>query len=356
MGIFAVEGQLDTVVLIPAYKPEEILVNLCQSLTESGLRVLVVDDGSGAAFHSVFQSCKDYAVVLGYEQNRGKGFALKYGLAYIREQLRDARYVVTADADGQHAVKDIFSCADFVRTHQCLVLGSRAFTGKVPIKSRVGNFLTRFAYAVACSSYLGDNQTGLRAFPVRDIDWMLFVEGDRYEYELNVLMAAGKRNLPIREVRIDTIYIENNRKSHFDPIRDTLRLHGKILLSSAGSLLAIVQGYLLGILIYYALLPECGVEDHFWAVILTELSAAVFRSVMAFLMNGCIFFMGRIRGKRTSGHHWLSSGIRLILELAIFALLFFLLRLPFALALVLAWGLVAFPMYGFQSICRKKVD
>lgn len=356
MGISALEEQLDTVVLIPAYKPEEILVELCRTLTENGLQVLIVDDGSGPAFHSVFHSCKDYADVLGYEQNRGKGYALKYGLAHIRDQLREVQYVVTADADGQHAVKDILACAAAVREQQCLILGSRAFTGKVPFKSRAGNFLTRFAYAVACSSYLGDNQTGLRAFTVRDIDWMLFVEGDRYEYELNVLMAAGKRNLPIHEVRIETIYIENNRKSHFDPIRDTLRLHGKILISSAGSLLAIIQGYLLGILCYYAVLPEWGLADHIGAVAATAFAVAVFRSAMAFLMNGCTFFMGRIRGRRTSGHHWLSTAVRFVLELAIFMLLFLLLQMPFALALGLAWVLVAVPMYGFQSICRKKVD
>ena len=43
---------------------------------------------------------------------------------------------------------------------------------------------------------ISDTQTGLRAFGVE----LLEVEGDRYEYEMNVLMALAKKGPPIADV------------------------------------------------------------------------------------------------------------------------------------------------------------
>lgn len=342
---------MDTLVLIPAYKPEECLAKLSEKLRSEGLAVLIVDDGSGEAFHPVFSSCEPYATVIGYGKNRGKGGALKYGLQYIKDQLPSVQYIVTADADGQHAVKDILACAETVRERDCLVLGVRGFTGKVPLKSRLGNGLSRFAYAIACSSYLWDNQTGLRAFPSRDLDWMLLVEGERYEYEINVLMSAGKRNFPIAEIPIETIYIENNRASHFDPVRDTLRLHAKIWIASCGSVLSLLQAYLAAILCYYGeLFPF--LHETAWRPLLLVLCCALFRTGMSFLINSCIFFMGRHRGKRTHAHHILTVAIRIFVEMMLFAFFFCLLRLPFAAALALSWVIVVIPMYFIQKFWR----
>lgn len=338
--------------MIPAYKPEDCLVTLSKKLSAEGVSVLIVNDGSGERFRPVFSACEPYATVIGYDKNRGKGGALKYGLQYIKEQLSNVGYIVTADADGQHAVKDILACAEAVRTKDCIILGTRGFTGKVPLKSRLGNGLTRFAYAISCSAFLRDNQTGLRAFPSRDMDWMLLVEGDRYDYEINVLMSAGKRNFPIAEVPIETIYIENNRSSHFDPVRDTLRLHVKIWIASAGSVLSIFQAYLAAILCFYGeLFPN--LRENVWASMLLVLCCALFRTGMSFLINSCIFFMGRHRGRRTHLHHVLTVAVRFLIELVLFGLLFGLLKLPFAAALALAWGLVVIPLYFIQKAWRK---
>ena len=54
-----------------------------------------------------------------------------------------------------------------------------------------------------------DTQTGLRAFTTNMIPFMLEIEGQRYEYEMNVLLTASKA-FPILEVPIETVYINDN--------------------------------------------------------------------------------------------------------------------------------------------------
>ena len=99
--------QNDGVVLLPSYQPEETLVNLSRGLSLEGFKILVVDDGSGPKYKDIFEACKQYATVIGYEKNQGKGYALKHGFKYCLENLKDFNYVITADGDGQHRIDDI---------------------------------------------------------------------------------------------------------------------------------------------------------------------------------------------------------------------------------------------------------
>ena len=72
------------IVLIPSYEPDIRLVRLVESLRMvRGLRVLVVDDGSGPAYAALFAAVAALgATVLVHEVNRGKGAALKTGFSH----------------------------------------------------------------------------------------------------------------------------------------------------------------------------------------------------------------------------------------------------------------------------------
>lgn len=228
---------MDTIVLIPAYNPEPAMVTTAKELKEAGYGVLIVNDGSHPSYDLLFDLVKEHADVIGYEKNGGKGHALKHGFHYIMTNLSSQyKYMVTADADGQHAVKDIIRVDKLLHEKGNIVIGSRDFAGKVPFRSRFGNALSRFAYTIETGRYLRDNQSGLRGFEISYCDWLIGIKGDKYDYEINVLMYAAKQNIPMCETTIETIYIEDNRSSHFDPIRDTLRLHAKMLLASLPSI------------------------------------------------------------------------------------------------------------------------
>lgn len=222
---------MDKLILIPAYKPDERLTEIAKKLS-SDYNVLVIDDGGGHDFDKVFEDTAEYATVLRYEVNRGKGGAMKYGYSKIPELFPDVRYIITADADGQHTPEDIAKVAEAVEEHGGLVLGSREFTGKVPFRSAFGNALTRFVFAIASGTKIRDTQTGLRAFSSEYLDEFANLKGDRYEYEMTQLMYCAEKKIPMTEVGIETIYENDNETSHFNPLKDSFKIYKVIYLNS----------------------------------------------------------------------------------------------------------------------------
>jgi hypothetical protein len=218
-------------VLIPAYCPDRRLPSFVRSLSESGLTPLITDDGSPQEYESIFEECRKRAEVLRHDTNRGKGAALKTMLAWLMEHETQEYAAVTADADGQHALSDVIRCVDAAVSHpSCLVLGVRDFSGPdVPEKSRTGNQVTAAAFRFITGRSLSDTQTGLRAFHCSLAEDLYQTKGDRYEYEMNVLLELVRRDVPILEMEIETIYIDNNSSSHFKPVRDSFRIYGQIL-------------------------------------------------------------------------------------------------------------------------------
>ena len=222
---------MDKLILIPAYKPDGRLTEICRKLS-SDYFVLVIDDGSGSDFDAVFEDTEKYAVVKRYEKNRGKGGALKYGFSLVKELFPDAKFVITADADGQHTPEDISKVAEKVESAGGLVLGSREFAGNVPLRSAFGNGLTKVVFKIASGVKVKDTQTGLRAFGVEYLKEFSELKGDRYEFEMTQLMYAAKMRIPISEVVIETIYENGNETSHFNPIKDSLKIYKVIYLNS----------------------------------------------------------------------------------------------------------------------------
>ena len=236
-------------VLIPAYQPDARLPRLILELhrADPSSKIVVVDDGSGQKFSDIFEaSATAGAHVISYEHNRGKGYALREGFTWIRDVAGDSpECVVTADADGQHTLNDIFRvgrrCTDTGKS----VLGVREFVGHVPARSRIGNTATSALFWLATGWKLKDTQTGLRAFPVALLAALLEVQGDRYEYELRVLLHLAKFHHPVTQISIETIYEAGNPTSHFRPLQDSARIWAPLLKFTASSGVATVIDYVL---------------------------------------------------------------------------------------------------------------
>ena len=185
-------------ILIPAYKPDDKLVALTdQLLTHDDLKLVVVDDGSGEAFRPVFEALDKRVTLISYPDNKGKGGALKTGIRYIMDHMPECERLVTADADGQHRYADIRRVLDKSEEMPgALVLGSRAFDGDVPLRSRFGNAMTRQVFAIASGVKVRDTQTGQRGFDRDGMRLFVDVPGDRYEYEINMLLTAARAEMP----------------------------------------------------------------------------------------------------------------------------------------------------------------
>ena len=221
---------MDVLVLIPAYEPGEGFVSYVDQLARQGFdRIVVVDDGSGARFRAVFEAlaAKPFCRVIHHAVNRGKGVALRTGFAFIQKEFPDAVGVVTADSDGQHAPEDCRRLAEALAADpQKMYLGSRDFSLKaMPFRSWFGNRWSSVTFALIHGRWLPDTQTGLRAFPLSQLPFLLDRPGDRFEYEMGVLIAAARKRLPVEVVPIRTIYENGNAGTHFSPFRDTLRIN-----------------------------------------------------------------------------------------------------------------------------------
>ncbi len=241
-------------ILVPAYKPDSRMYDLARSLRRHEYSVLLVDDGSGPAFASLF----DEALSLGcrverHATNLGKGRALKTGINAILNAAPGLTGVITADADGQHTCADILRIADVMRQNpDCLVTGARVFDQKTPKKSRWGNRITRGVYRFVTGVRCSDTQTGLRGLPARALSEMMKLPGERYEYEMNVLLKLRLLKLALVEVPIETIYVDNNRGSHFHPLRDSFRVYAVILRYLLSSIVSFFVDYSLYLLLLHA--------------------------------------------------------------------------------------------------------
>ncbi len=223
------------VILIPSLEPDERLPVYVARLRERGFtKAVIVNDGSSEKYDPIFAqlAAMDGVTVLRHEVNRGKGCGLKTGYTYIRDHMPDASGVITADADGQHTVEDCWKLAEALTDQKrCLYLGSRDFNlPDIPPKSRFGNKTTSAVFKLLYGVYLPDTQTGLRAFRREDLQFMIDVPGERFEYEMQVLIACARAGIDMVPLTIETVY-ENgeNEGTHFHPIRDSYRIYKVIL-------------------------------------------------------------------------------------------------------------------------------
>lgn len=286
-------------VLIPSLSPDEKLPAYVKELlaADFGL-ILVVDDGSSAEYQPIFSEIAgwDRCAVVHHPVNRGKGAALRTGFAYIKEHT-SLKGVVTADSDGQHTVPDTLKLTKELSEKEELLLGSRDFSRNnpnVPPKSRFGNRTTSTVFRLLYGQWLPDTQTGLRAFPRSLIDFMLDVGGDRFEYEMNMLIRCSGAKVPMRPITIETIYHEENKGTHFHPIRDSWRIY-KLLLGSffrysAASILSFLVDYLVLSLLMFKVFKDqpditlLGVPFSFKALAATPI-ARLCSAPINFLLN-----------------------------------------------------------------------
>lgn len=233
--------------LIPAYKPNENLISFIQSLEARGLEVVVVNDGSGEDYLPLFHKIQEQSLakVIHLEKNQEKGAALKAGLSYLNT-INDDFQVITLDADGQHSLQDaLFLLQKSLENEGSLLLGSRAQSKDSPLRSRIGNYITKKVFSLTTGVRVEDTQTGMRAFSKQLIPKLLKIQGNRYEYEMNMLLDFAKEGIPIQEYPIETIYINDNAESHFDTVKDSIRIYSQILKFISSSLLSFCIDFLL---------------------------------------------------------------------------------------------------------------
>ena len=233
---------MNIAILIPAYNPENSLLDLVENLVGFGFpHIVIVNDGSNPSCRDIFRTLenKQNYHVVHHAVNLGKGRALKSGINFCCLNFPDLHGILTADADGQHLAEDIHKIAkEFLQTPKSLLIGTRTFAKGTPFRSRLGNIVTRYIFKVLVGGNLSDTQSGLRCIPMGKAPELIRLEGERYEYEMNMLILAQKNRIHLREIPIATVYVDNNRSSHFNPLIDSMKIYFLLLRFALSSLLA----------------------------------------------------------------------------------------------------------------------
>ncbi|MBA2652704.1 MAG: bifunctional glycosyltransferase family 2/GtrA family protein [Tatlockia sp.] len=247
---------LNPVVLIPAYNPDQELINLVTTIKKNypEQKIIVVNDGSKPEFEAIFTLLQaQNIIVLDHAFNRGKGEALKTGMKYFLVHFSMNQGVVTADADGQHCVEDIISLRQkLIDEPNFLHIGVREFSQKdIPLRSRFGNNLTRILFKLATKTEIRDTQSGLRGIPTALIGELIESKTSRYEFEFEMFFVARKLQILIQQTPIQTIYINQNAASHFNPLLDSLKIYYIFVRFCGVALLSFFIDFLLFSIFYY---------------------------------------------------------------------------------------------------------
>lgn len=282
----------NSAIIIPALNPIPTLADFVRELLEHGVpEVIVVNDGSNASFNDIFREVEqlEHCTVLVHKVNQGKGRALKSAFSYIVEHYSYLDGVVTADADGQHTVEDICRIGERLSLKESsLILGVRNFKeANVPIRSYMGNLMTSFLFQSLYGYNLQDTQTGLRGIPISELGWMIEMGGERYDFEINMLIKARQRNIDFSTVPIKTVYYDKNSGSHFSTIKDAvsifLRLISGLIQYSGATLVTGVIDVLAFFVLNSIVLAD-------WSASLRIFVSTVIARLMSSALN---FFMNR---------------------------------------------------------------
>ena len=218
-----------TAIVLPSLDPDQKFAAVVKGLVEDGFaHVVIVDDGSDEAHQHWFHEAEQYpaCTVLHHGVNKGKGRALKTAFAHVRTELPELKGVITIDGDGQHLLEDIVACGErMLAEGDKVVLGCRDFDqAGVPPRSVAGNKTTSRLFRLLYGIRLSDTQTGLRAIPRSCLERFERIEGERFEYETNMLLAMKRAGIPFLEQPIATVYDEEDYSSHYNAVKDSWRI------------------------------------------------------------------------------------------------------------------------------------
>lgn len=283
-------------VLIPAYNPDGELINYIKKLQQENFdSIIVVDDGCRSDLKWIFDEIEAMGhVVLHHAVNMGKGRALKDGINYFLNNSEDSLGLITADSDGQHLVENVKEVAQkliSLSDENVIVLGSRDFNlPQVPPKSRFGNKLTSRLFSLLYGMKINDTQTGLRGLTKKALVDAVTLSGDRFEYETQVLINCKMTGTKIVEVPIETVYIDNNSETHFDPIIDSIKIYKVVLGEFLSFSMSSILSFIIDISVFQLLLYFLGGYEIENQVIIATFGARAISSLFNYFTNCKIVF------------------------------------------------------------------
>lgn len=323
MGYLHMNYKEQIAIIIPSLDPDVKMLQLVEALNKAGFqKLLIVNDGSAASYSMYYENAKRTynCVVIEHAVNLGKGRALKDAFNYVLINWKDCKGAITVDSDGQHKVEDILTCAKALEENpDSLIMGCRSFSERnIPFRSRAGNIITRNVLNLLCGIRVSDTQTGLRGLSRSLMENVLSVEGERFEYEMNMLVSTKEKRIPIVEVPIQTIYLEHNKSSHFNPLIDSIKIYAVFLkfLTTAFS------SFIIDILLFSIFSALLKPIMPLYFIIVSTVMARIISSIYNFLQNKKRVFKNNEKHGMVAARYYILCMVQMCASAAGVSLLF----------------------------------
>src|SRR5215213_10194801 len=194
--------------------------------------VIIVDDGSGDATSEVAKSFCDQhpeisSQVIRYEQNRGKGYAVKIGL-----QAAKADIALFTDADLSTPIEEMSKLIDPIRSYEFdVTFGSRAIDRSLigthqPWRREQGGKVMNLIIRTMSGLPFADTQCGFKAFNMAKFRPLLDTFTiDRFGFDVEFLYVAHYHGLRLKEIPVRWNNVEGSKVS---VVRDTRRMFSEL--------------------------------------------------------------------------------------------------------------------------------
>lgn len=215
---------------IPMYNESSIIEDTARQLSAymqanfDDYEIIFSNDGSKDGCDKLVESLHlPYVRVVGYEQNRGKGYAVRTAMLAAKGD-----YVMFTDADLAYGTDVIGRVRDAFLAHPeaDMVIGSRnlskdGYEGYTPIRKLASKTYIK-VLCLAGGFKLSDSQCGCKAF-TGDAVKKIFprCEVDRFAFDFEAILWAVKYGMTIHEIPVKII---NHRESSVNLVRDTFKM------------------------------------------------------------------------------------------------------------------------------------
>ena len=225
-------------IVVPAFEEQErlgdSLVKIAEYLRDNSPKaeIIVVDDGSkdrtAEVGHEVLAGFPDIeSNVIRYEQNRGKGYAVKTGLLAARAEI-----ALFSDADLSTPIGEMAKLVDPLRAGEFdVTFGSRALDRSLigthqPWRREQGGKVFNLVVRTLTGLPFWDTQCGFKAFNLTKFRPLLDVmQIDRFGFDVEFLYVAHLHGLRLKEIPVRW---DNDDRSKVNVFRDSLRMFNEV--------------------------------------------------------------------------------------------------------------------------------
>lgn len=218
--------------LIPTYNHYAQLPGIVQRLSQAGLAVFIVDDGSHAPAQAALKTLENVQI-LRLPDNQGKGAAMMAGFQWVSELCYTHAFQI--DADGQHSLDDLEAFIELFKTHPlALISGKPVYDHSIPLGRKIGRWLTHvWVWVETLSFKISDSMCGFRIYPVQATLACIHQSsiGKRMDFDTEIMVRLLWAGTPVLMHPVKVAYPEGNH-SNFDVLRDNwliTKMHAKLV-------------------------------------------------------------------------------------------------------------------------------